>query len=373
MTFTNKFLVEKLGKTFVNGPLRKFNQEFLYEREKALLPETQPLVEWERIRRAELAKVRFRQRPDIPARPEIGTSSINPGSKTDPMLIVFPCPKNTCRGFVVRGKCGVCMDNICVHCRELKADTHKCDPALVENIRALNTECKSCPQCATMIFRSDGCNHMACQACKSHFDWITGRLLKASTNHHYDNVAAYSSSVARRGIEVSEMCEDDSGPALLFDHIPRDVFVEKIQDEELESVLYDDPAIIRNTKKIKYTEQLIITDINNSLLVDRVKFMLDELSEAKWKSRIYTLEKRKDYDLHIAEVLNLYLMTVRDFQSYALRNAAQTEDIARVKAEFNAFIKMVNSSFSSLSEEYGNTAIKIRDDFSNKSLPAIII
>jgi len=166
------------------------------------------------------------------------------------------------------------------------------------------------------------------------------------------------------------MCEDDSGPALLFDHIPRDVFVEKIQDEELISVLYDDPEVIRNTKKIKYAEQIIITDINNSLLVDRVKFMLDELSEAKWKSRIYTLERRKDYDLHIAEVLNLYLMAVRDFQSYAIRNA---DYIARIKAEFNAFIKMVNESFISLSDEYGCTVIKIREDFSNPALPAIVV
>lgn len=381
MTFTNKFLVEKLGKTFVNGALRKFSQEHLFEREKALLPETQPLVEWERVRRAEMDKVRFRQTPQIPPRPVVGGSG-SPGNKVDPMLVVFPCPKNVCRGFVVRGKCGVCTDTVCVLCREVKATGHTCDPALAENVRALNTECKSCPQCATMIFRSEGCNHMACQACKSHFDWVTGRLLKASSNHHYDNVAAYSSSVARRGIVPSEMCEDDSGPALMLDHIPQDVFVEKITDKELISVLYDDPKVVRHAKRGKYMEHIIVSTVNNSLLVDRVKFMLGELTEAKWKSRIYTLEKHKDYDLHIAEVLNMYLVTVRDFQSYALRIATATANatatatatpLEGVKAEFRTFVQMCNESFASLSEEYGGALVKIRDDFSDPTLPAIIM
>jgi hypothetical protein len=198
MTFKNKFLVEKLGKTFVNGPLRKYHENPLFEREKALLPETQPLVEWERIRRSEMAKTRFRQIPQIPPRPVIGTEgSTNQGEsdkKVDPLFIVFPCPKNTCRGFIIRGRCGVCIENICVLCRELKETNHICDKNAVENVSAINTECKSCPQCATMIFRTQGCDHMVCTACKSHFHWETGRLLKSSSNSELGPDRLYSNA-----------------------------------------------------------------------------------------------------------------------------------------------------------------------------------
>lgn len=373
MTFTNKFLVEKLGKTFVNGPLRKFREEPLYEREKALLPETQPLVEWERIRRSEMAKTRFRQVPQIPPRPVIDSdgSATNTPNSVDPMRIIFPCPKNMCRGFVIRGKCGVCMDTICVHCREVHSNGHVCNKDVLESVRAINTECRNCPQCATMIYRTEGCQHMKCTACNSHFDWETGRLLAASSNHHYDNVAAFSTNVVRRDLTVSEgVCEDDTALSVMHDHIPREVFELSVTDTELISVLYDDPAIIRHTKTTKYMERNIVSTQLNSLVVDRVKFMLGELTEAKWKSRIFLLEKHKTLDLHIAEVLHIYLTTVRDFQSYARANATETE---RIKSEFHTFILMINDSFKSLQDEYGGACIQIRTNFSDPNLPAIII
>ena len=412
MTFKNKFLVEKLGKTFVNGPLRKYHENPLFEREKALLPETQPLVEWERIRRTEMAKTRFRQIPQIPPRPVIGaegsgSNQDESAKKVDPLFIVFPCPKNTCRGFIIRGRCGVCTENICVLCREIKDKNHICDKNALENVSAINAECKSCPQCATMIFRTQGCDHMKCTACNSHFDWQSGRLLKISSNHHYDNAATFAVNIAIRGREASDgVCEDDREVDLLHNHIPRDVFEELFEElfnetpvlktdikirqisREFISVLYDDPEVIRTTKTAKFMERNIIAHTNNSLLNDRVKYLMDEMNESRWKSRIYTLEKQKDLHLHVAEVLNIYLTTVRDFQSYVrttLLNAMNTastildqvnhvlEKLTKVKTEYLQFINMINDSFASLQEEYGGPIIKIRDDFSNPDLPAIVL
>ena len=373
MVFTNKFLIETLGKTFVNGPLRKFREAPLYEREKALLADTQPLVEWERIRRAEMAKIRFRKTPQIPPRPIIGEENDGKdvAGQIDPMRIIFPCPKSICRGFVVRGACGVCNDTICVHCREVKNDTHTCDPDTVQNICSINTQCRSCPQCATMIYRTEGCNHMCCTACRSHFDWDSGRLLEASSNHHYDNAAAFATNIVRRGITVnSEICEEDTPLTLMQDYIPRDVFEESVNDAELLSVLYDDVAVVRKTKTTKFNERTIVSIANNNLISDRVKYMLGELTEAKWKSRIYHTENYKTLDLHIAEVLNIYLSTVRDFQSYTRANVSQ---LPKVKAEFYTFICMINESFFSLHEEYGGPCIVLRTDFSNPCLPAIVM
>lgn len=372
-TFTNKSLTEKLGKTFVNGPLRKHDETSFHEREKGLLPETQPLVEWERIRRREMAKVRFRQTPQIPPRPVIAEKD---GKTVDALYIVFPCPKTACRGFVVRGKCGVCADAICIHCREpANPASHTCDPNVLESIKAINTECRACPQCATMIYRIMGCNHMHCQACKSHFDWVTGKLLANSTNHHYAGAANYSNNIITRNLEANTSCEDDTPHQIMHDHIPKDIMVNVINENsntELYAMLYDDPNVIRTTKNSKFNEREIIASWNNSLVVCRVQFMMEELTEAKWKSRIYTLEKQKDRDLLFAELFNIYLSTIRDFQSYVYNNPS-TESIDRVKVQVVEFIKMTNDSFLSLQEEHGGPVIKLRTDFSNPNLPAVIM
>jgi hypothetical protein len=381
MTFTKKFLTDKLGKTFVNGPLRKYQEEPLFEREKALLPETQPLVEWERIRRREMDKTRFRKVPNIPPRPQVGVQLAG-ASGVDPNTVVFPCPKNTCRGFVVRGKCGVCSDAICVHCREVGTDAHVCDKAALETVRMINTECKSCPQCATMIYRTDGCNHMRCTACRTHFDWESGRLLKSSSNHHYDDVAAFSVNVVLRDrpgqsdADESDVCEEDTPDQLRHDRIPLDVMqetlsaIEHTYQQRLLGALYDDPAVIRTTKDSMYHEITLVSNTANSLIASRVKYMMGELTEAQWKTRIAMLEKQKDRDLHIAEVLNIYLTTVRDFQSYARQHV---HNIDHVLSQFVAFINMCNVSFDSLREEYGGPIIRLRDDFSNPNLPAIVM
>jgi hypothetical protein len=97
---------------------------------------------------------------------------------------------------------------------------------------------------------------MVCTACKSHFHWESGRLLKSSSNHHYDNVASFAINITKRGLEESDgICEDDRGPALFEDHIPRDIFEESVDDRELMSILYDDPVVVRMTKKTKYMEK----------------------------------------------------------------------------------------------------------------------
>ena len=377
MKFTNKFLIDKLGKTFVTGPLKQYDQEALFQREKALLPDTQPLVDWERIKRVEMAKIRYRIEPDIPPKPDIhNIASLK--MTLEIKDVIFTCPKNACRGFIVNGKCGVCLEKICIHCREVLDTDHTCDPNLVENIKAISSECKPCPQCTTAIFKIAGCNHMKCQACNSHFEWDTGRILKTSSNHHYDNIAGYlyTENIVKRNLNVNS-CEEDTVQLLSSDLIPREIMEQTTTDSEIFQALYDDPLVIRSIKRDKYNEQKLNINNLNALVVHRVQFMLDELTEVKWKSRIYTLEKQKERDLLIGQILVLYLTTIRDFQSYVydngVNNTTKSTYVKETKDMIKTFIQLCNDSFSSVRDEYGGIVIKIRDDFTNPDLPAIIM
>jgi hypothetical protein len=177
-------------------------------------------------------------------------------------------------------------------------------------------------------------------------------------------------------VSETDVCEEDTLEQLGHDRIPFDVMkatisaVEGTQQQRLLRALYEDPSVVRTTKENMYQERTIVSNTTNSLIASRVKYMLDELTEAQWRTRIAMLEKQKDRDLHIAEVLNIYLTTVRDFQSYARQHV---QNIDNVLGQYVAFINMCNESFISLHEEYGGTTIRLRDDFSNANLPAIVM
>ena len=54
---------------------------------------------------------------------------------------------------------------------------------------------KPCPRCSTMINRSQGCDHMFCTNCRTHFNYVTGEVYTNSSNHHYNDLASYSRNV----------------------------------------------------------------------------------------------------------------------------------------------------------------------------------
>jgi hypothetical protein len=144
---------------------------------------------------------------------------------------------------------------------------------------------------------------------------------------------------------------------------------EKVK-KELMYALYDDASVVRTTKKAKYEERVIVSTAMNSLVKCRVQFMMDELTEAKWKSRIYTIEKQRERDLLVAALINIYLATIRDFQSYLYN---EPNKLTVIREQLITFIKMTNESFTSLYEEYGGAQLKVREDLSNMNLPALVL
>ena len=179
--FNRTFINENCTIIFINTIFKKHRQDVLFNREKAMLLETQPYVELE-IRRNNIHKEielirteKFklenaiqklnlqmnRLYSNISALNINNIFEINGSSSSDEeqrKKFIRKCPMEDCRGFLsTRWKCGSCETQICKDCNEEQITDHICKPENVASMELLNKDTKSCPECGTMIYKIAGC------------------------------------------------------------------------------------------------------------------------------------------------------------------------------------------------------------------------
>jgi len=259
--WSREFLDASLPPAWVHTKYRDHRRDVLLDRERSLLPATLPLAERTReVRRQALALAATyahvrpaldrierchnalsnralhlagtvglarpapalrmavpRGLPDLlrelversgqyTAASELGTAAEG-GTESDSKRgarILFACPGQDCRGYIVagaRGLCGLCGTRVCVDCREKvrpraaedgpaaggpESAAHVCDPEILASVELLARDSRPCPQCHSLIFRTDGCNQMFCTICHVSFCWRTLAVLTGPIhNPHY--------------------------------------------------------------------------------------------------------------------------------------------------------------------------------------------
>lgn len=214
--WNREFIDTIMTKVWRDSIYREYRETLLFDREKALLPATQPRIEAineaKRIEREILEPMRNRRK-------EIGViiatlhaeeqaighqiwdlqhqaERLRDGVGLDETakkrsVFVRRCPAEGCRGFLSSAwKCGVCELYSCPDCHEVKGvardSDHTCDPGNVETAKLLAKDTKACPKCGEMITKIDGCDQMWCISCHSAFSWRTGQIATGIVhNPHY--------------------------------------------------------------------------------------------------------------------------------------------------------------------------------------------
>jgi hypothetical protein len=190
---------------FRNTKLKRHREDVLLEREKSLMPETQPEVErviqMRRIRtiirqqKEKLMELHARHRVfelegPIPREIQVlyremeGTyrhldQLRNGGSFMDsePRRFIRQCPREECKGFLnEEWYCGLCECKYCKECNDPLVPDHVCNPETVKTMKLLNKDSKSCPKCGTVIHKTSGCAQMWCISCHTAFNWRTGEI-----------------------------------------------------------------------------------------------------------------------------------------------------------------------------------------------------
>jgi hypothetical protein len=226
--WTRKQIATAFTKTFINGKWKQNREKVLFDRQLALLPATQHLVE-EQVRqehmnlyRKQFRELKIFMRATHIERQTMTLSIYYPLLKdtkeeTDNALwirygqlhdiivsalhekkpiqkernvFVRACPDENCRGFLsTQWKCGICEQYSCPECHIVKGKTrdcdHTCNPDDVATAKLLAKDTKPCPNCGTGIFKICGCDQMWCTQCRTAFSWKTGTVETNIHNPHY--------------------------------------------------------------------------------------------------------------------------------------------------------------------------------------------
>lgn len=165
-------LLQYFGSSWIDSVYKEHREQTLLERERSLLPATQPEVERVILNEKIDDQIRDYKQQIRDLRQKIheteGTiyhliEQKTNRTTTERQQFIRKCPKEDCRGFLsTQWKCGLCEHYTCPDCHELLGksrndEEHKCDPAHIETAKFLAKDTKSCPGCGTGIFKIEGC------------------------------------------------------------------------------------------------------------------------------------------------------------------------------------------------------------------------
>ncbi len=332
----------------------------LLEDEKRKLPETQPMVEWEREYRRQHSRLRFGERMTIPERPQLLDS-------TD---VFLACPRESCRGFIAEQSdtCETCGQKVCKMCHEIKSDAHVCKAEVLQTIALLKRDSKNCPKCAATIFRIAGCSHMHCTWCNTHFDWGTGEILKISTNGHYRDAIDLerAGTVAQRvaGAGAGGGAADDEENCVDMDEVR--TALRRLPDSLVKRTLYSDYSVVQYAMEKYYGTNVIGTKRDNTLMNLRVMYLMNEITEAQWRSRVFSAVKSYDLARAVAFQFGLYVEYLQHFQRLYVRESVWDPDV------LCEIISGINASLAMLAEEYGSERIAIRLPTDSEDVPGLL-
>jgi len=201
------FVNNNLPRSFVTGELKKARADLLFRREQSYFPETMVLVAGRRekdrlaeklkkinaeMKRLTQARDHYQYRfniLDAREKEAIRTGQIAAlpaavaATTTAPSAAGFKairqCATASCKGFcdTSTGECPVCTQTTCLRCNTIKTTKeHECNKDDVDTWQLIASQSKPCPNCATPISKTEGCDQMWCPGCHTAFSWQRGMI-----------------------------------------------------------------------------------------------------------------------------------------------------------------------------------------------------
>ena len=368
--WTPKFLSQNFPHTFINGEYKNHTSNVLFDKERALLPATQPLVEnmilaekmndqitqeYKKIREIErrISSLRIRR-----------NELLNKTVTKERSKFIRACPDGNCRGFLSsQWKCGICQKWTCPECHEIKGLERDCEHTCNEDAKAtaalLNSDTKSCPQCGTGIFKIDGCDQMWCPDCHTAFSWRTGRVENNIHNpHYYEWMRRNNTEIPRNQNEVQCGREIDHYLVRNIETIlSSNIYLNTLRD--FVRRLCREIIHIRFAVMDRYATDHVA---NNQEL--RINYLRNMINEEIFKSILQKNDKRDKKKREMYNIYVLYVNTVTDiiFRFYDIVNDIEIrkkiqsqEDCIPLKIMLNEVITIydyANECFQTVAKTY---------------------
>jgi hypothetical protein len=421
MTWGHEFLVENMTMTFVNNDYAKHREDVLFDREMALMPQAMPFAEiHKRIRdvtqerqvlRMDLVQLRRQHRRSgiglnirqlvrdtmdeeetasydqlavaiaaetiklkikradmflrrLQARNEVGAAEVAQGD------VVRGCPASDCRGFLnAQWRCGMCKSQTCSKCHAILADAldaHVCEEDDVKTAEMLMNDTKSCPKCATPIFKVDGCDQIWCTQCHVAFSWHTGQIETGRIHnpHYYEYLRRKNGGTVAR-----EMGDIPCGGlptvyettqflnAVYKGTKPEDVY----HKTRITSVVVVADTILRDLIPAYVYDATRNIDANRDL---RVAYLCNELDKIELKKTLRRREKTRLKHTDLAHVLNAFVLVVADILQNMTVPDAMTDEImalADASSQIDEVVAFTDAALAKIAACYSATRLSVGD------------
>lgn len=415
------FLFDNFTKKFVTITLKHHREQQLYDRETALLPATQPLVERHlqkerlKLQRApfitqrdeaqkvivkttrklykvqqaywsntlyndqpvthsfldicekenEAALVRYRE---VQARITTINRRIRSLNQTDEnpqeaiqkekRAFVRKCPQEDCRGFLsTQYKCGICENYTCNECMEVvgpekKDERHVCKPENIATVKLLAKDTKPCPRCGELIHKHSGCAQMFCTTCHTVWNWNTSTVVQTGPIHnpHYFEWRNRNNANTAPPRPIGDVpCGGLPDSYLLNLSLRKhDLNIRNIEGMNLLTYMIW-VGDLHDIERGRY----LVNHITDNLDL-RIKFMIKEIDEKRFKQLLQMREKAQNKKREIEQVIAMIYNVSGDI----LRNMidSPTLQFAISKAqELKELVEYARSSFDHIAKKYNCT------------------
>lgn len=377
-------------------------EDVLFDKEKALLPEAQPIVE-EKIRKRHIMQEIRDIEKEIQAlfsRRNLLEREYNGKEKhkKERAEFVRQCPADGCRGFLsTQWKCGICELWTCPDCHELKGPDrdcdHTCDPNNLETARMLEKDSKPCPSCQSLIFKISGCNQMFCTQCHTAFCWSTGQINTQNIhNPHYfewlrNNPNAANAATAEPANQQPMNQGEMNCDAELSNHdwsllrnackkhtTLHSVFTGLSQctsvrfPENLEECMYFFSNIIRHVIHLNQVElpTFPVVDYVRSNEQMRVAYLEGEYTDAEFKTEIQRRDKKNRKNIEISQIINFASTASKDIITRVINHLKESPndefDLMPFVKEFEGLVTQCNELFREVAHTYNTVRYQFRED-----------
>jgi hypothetical protein len=391
---TNNFTYKFLTQTY-----KRRREELLFDRERSLMPATQPYVELElRVRKInkEIAELKLRLDASGLAATRLARESPavlavthNLPSELEGMIFrqrsvwdehkvgnalrsdiqflewhreyllsrvygegvierrqfVRACPYNDCKGFLSTAwKCGLCEMWTCPECHEGRGaereGPHTCNPASLETAKMLERDSRNCPKCAAMIFKIDGCDQMFCTQCHTAFSWRKGTIETGTVhNPHYYDYMRRQGNLARAPGDVP------CGGLPSWHELA-------VKFKLRQSPWYNMFAAAH--RAVTHTQHVLIPRYTVNMQADnrdlRIKFMIGDLADDDFKRKIQQRDKARQRKADIRQVCEMVMAVLTDL----FQELDRSGNLQMFVDSVNGFREHVNVTLRKVSSRWSN-------------------
>ena len=380
--WTAEFIRESFPVTFITGPLKKHREDVLFDRERALLPATQPYAEaririktykeeWdanrEKIRKLMTRNATLTIKMDRLRGNPLGNERVGEAvaDTEERHKFIKPCPVDDCRGFLsTQWKCGLCSIWTCPDCHmvigDKKDSPHTCHPDNVASAAAIKAETRPCPKCAVPIFKIDGCDQIWCTGCHTAFSFRTGKIETKIHNPHY-----YEWMRQNHGDVPRDVMDGACGEFQFDHHTARAITVamnditqnpKKLNRADVD---HNVRTLVRNTLHIQevYIRDDFYEQKNSEL---RIKYLMKEFDDEKFKTLLQQSEKKHKKTSEMQEVYRLVATASSDIIRRFLRDLQVTRILSiKILDEIPPLIEYANGLLRGIARTYNTPKVLV--------------